>query len=245
MTNRRKKRRKGWAWAFLIALILATLTPFFLLCEPKEEDNSEAVQRAFDFDPPVDVTNEDDPIIQETLEPVTEDSEDVEVVVAVEWEMENPHGYSLSQDFFNMKIDLEHKGVESDYAMVLADAFERHAATYGVDPYDLLAMATIESGGESPPFDPVCRGASGEIGVMQIMPFHAKYHDWFTEEDLYDPDINIKFAAFYLSVMQKEFGHDLGILAYNQGEGNMRRGTYKTWYLDKYHEKYAELYRAE
>lgn len=99
-----------------------------------------------------------------------------------------------------------------------------YCKTYGVDPYTILAMIQVES-----EYDPNEVGSSRDTGLMQILPATQRYMK--INGDLFNPSINIEIGTKYLGYNQKHFGHDLGIVAYNQGEGNVSRGTYNTKYL--------------
>ncbi|QDX93972.1 lytic transglycosylase domain-containing protein [Brevibacillus laterosporus] len=97
---------------------------------------------------------------------------------------------------------------------------------YNVDPYIILAMIELESH-----YQPKAIGKHGDTGLMQILPATQRYMG--ITGDLTNPEVNIHVGCKYLAYTQNRFGSDLGIVAYNQGEGNIVRGTYKTNYLTK------------
>jgi hypothetical protein len=99
-----------------------------------------------------------------------------------------------------------------------------HCKTYGVDPYTILAMIQVES-----EYDPNEVGSSRDTGLLQVLPSTQRYMK--IRGDLFNPSINIEIGTKYLAYNQKRFGYDLGIVAYNQGEGNVSRGTYNIKYL--------------
>jgi len=109
---------------------------------------------------------------------------------------------------------------------------------YMVNPFLILSIIHVETGGT---FRYKNRPNShGAIGLMQILERNA---GWMGVEasDLYDPRTNIMLGTKYLKYLQDRFGHDLGIVAYNQGEGNVARGTYRTWYFDKVHTVFMSI----
>lgn len=69
----------------------------------------------------------------------------------------------------------------------------------------------------------------GAKGLMQLMPETAKWvaekigHENFSEEQLLDPETNIKLGSWYLASLKKEFnGNEILMLAaYNAGRGNV------------------------
>lgn len=98
--------------------------------------------------------------------------------------------------------------------------------TYGTDPYTVLAMIQVESG-----FNPNLVGSSNDTGLLQVLPSTQK--DMGIKGSLFNPNINIEVGIKYLAFCQKRFGKDLGIVAYNQGVGNVSNGNYKIQYLNK------------
>ena len=100
------------------------------------------------------------------------------------------------------------------------------AKRYRLDPNLLLAVMRVESA-----YQKHIVSYAGAVGLMQIMPrtgqliAHTLGHDDFTPADLLDPDLNLEFAAWYLtSLIQRFDGHlPLAIAAYNGGPHNVRR----------------------
>ena len=66
---------------------------------------------------------------------------------------------------------------------------------------------------------------SGARGVMQLMPFTARWvskqlkYEYNDDENLFDAEININFGAWYLSYLKKRFNGNtvLMIASYNAG----------------------------
>ena len=100
-----------------------------------------------------------------------------------------------------------------------------HARNYELDPPLLAAVIYRES-----KFDPHARSPSGAIGLMQLLPDTAKgiaLHTGgsrFVVEDLYDPEINVRYGAFYLRRLMRKYGDErLALAAYNAGQRNVDR----------------------
>jgi soluble lytic murein transglycosylase len=98
-----------------------------------------------------------------------------------------------------------------------------HAKNYDLDPALLAAVIYRES-----KFDARARSDSGAIGLMQLLPDTAKgiaLHTGgtrFRVDDLYDPEINIRYGAFYLRRLLTKYGDiRLALAAYNAGQTNV------------------------
>ena len=108
------------------------------------------------------------------------------------------------------------------YEWLAVPAANRH----GLDPNLLLAVMRVESA-----YQKHIVSYAGAVGLMQIMPrtgtliAHALDQGDFTPADLLDPQLNLEFAAWYLSSLLRRFdGHlPLAIAAYNGGPHNVRR----------------------
>lgn len=103
--------------------------------------------------------------------------------------------------------------------MTLRDAFQIRTAIleaaeqYQVDPLLILSVAFHESS-----LNPRARGRKGEIGLMQLMPFHAK------GRDLRNIRTNILVGTAYLAENLKRYGTiEYALLAYNRGPGTVNR----------------------
>ncbi|QNR70392.1 transglycosylase SLT domain-containing protein (plasmid) [Paenibacillus peoriae] len=120
------------------------------------------------------------------------------------------------------------------YAGYIMDA----ATEFDLDPYLILAIISVETGKtfkfKSHP------NSHGAIGLMQILNRNAKGMG-VSVSDLYDPKTNIHLGSKYLKYLQGRFGYDKGITAYNQGEGNVSRGTYNNKYLRAVKSTYSSI----
>ena len=98
-----------------------------------------------------------------------------------------------------------------------------HAHHYDLDPALLAAVIYQES-----KFNADARSSSGAIGLMQLTPTTA--HGIairtggaaFRTSDLTDPEINIRYGAWYLRDLFRKYGNEvLALAAYNAGQGNV------------------------
>jgi soluble lytic murein transglycosylase len=101
-----------------------------------------------------------------------------------------------------------------------------HAAHYHLDPALLAAVIETES-----KFNADAHSSAGAVGLMQLTPSTAKGiaqytggHD-FRVSDLMNPDINIRYGAWYLRhLLDRYDDHErLALAAYNAGEDNVDR----------------------
>jgi soluble lytic murein transglycosylase len=100
-----------------------------------------------------------------------------------------------------------------------------HARNYGLDPALLAAVIYQES-----KFEADARSSSGAIGLMQLLPDTAKgiaVHTGgsrFRVEDLYSPEINVRYGAWYLRHLIRKYADErTALAAYNAGQDNVDR----------------------
>jgi soluble lytic murein transglycosylase len=100
-----------------------------------------------------------------------------------------------------------------------------HARNYDLDPALLAAVIYQES-----KFKADARSKSGAIGLMQLLPDTAKgiaVHTGgtaFRVEDLYTPEINVRYGAWYLRHLLDKYGDErTALAAYNAGQDNVDR----------------------
>jgi soluble lytic murein transglycosylase len=98
-----------------------------------------------------------------------------------------------------------------------------HARNYDLDPALLAAVIYRES-----KFDPKAESSSGAIGLMQLLPDTARgiaLHtggNAFVVDDLYDPEINVRYGSFYLRRLLSKYDDErLALAAYNAGQANV------------------------
>jgi soluble lytic murein transglycosylase len=98
-----------------------------------------------------------------------------------------------------------------------------HARNYHLQPALLAAVIYAES-----KFNADARSSSGAIGLMQIQPSTAEgiaVHTGgatFRVDDLYDPEINIRYGSWYLRhLLDKYEDERTALAAYNAGQRNV------------------------
>jgi peptidoglycan lytic transglycosylase len=111
------------------------------------------------------------------------------------------------------------------YPLHYAADVRQRARENHLDPALLAAVIYQES-----KFRPDAESDSGAIGLMQLTPTTAKGiairtdGTAFTTSDLYNPQINIRYGAWYLADLLRKYGSEsLALAAYNAGEGNVDR----------------------
>jgi len=111
------------------------------------------------------------------------------------------------------------------YPLRYSEYVRAHALHYDLDPALLAAVIYQES-----KFDARARSASGAIGLMQLTPSTAHGialrtgGSQFRTDDLLDPELNIRYGAWYLSHLVRKYGDErLVLAAYNAGQGNVDR----------------------
>ncbi|MFZ0341041.1 MAG: lytic transglycosylase domain-containing protein [Gaiellaceae bacterium] len=94
-----------------------------------------------------------------------------------------------------------------------------------LDPALLAAVIEAES-----KFNPDARSDAGAVGLMQLTPATAKGIAQYTGgsrfrlSDLTNPDINIRYGAWYLGHLLARYGNErLALAAYNAGQENVDR----------------------
>jgi len=102
-----------------------------------------------------------------------------------------------------------------------------HAENYRLDPALVAAVIYQES-----KFRADARSDSGAVGLMQLLPDTAKGiaartgGSQFEVDDLYDPEINVRYGSWYLRHLIDKYGtEERALAAYNGGQGNVDRGV--------------------
>ena len=98
-----------------------------------------------------------------------------------------------------------------------------HARNYHLDPALLAAVIDVES-----KFNADARSSSGAIGLMQLLPTTAHgiaVHTGgsrFRTSDLYNPELNVRYGAWYLRHLLDRYGDErTALAAYNAGQNNV------------------------
>lgn len=103
-----------------------------------------------------------------------------------------------------------------------AESVEKYAAEYDVPESVVYAVIKTESG-----FTPDAVSLKGAIGLMQITP---DTFDWLCSKTggeanallLYEPDTNIRYGTYFLSLLHNEYkAWDTVYAAYNAGRGRV------------------------
>jgi soluble lytic murein transglycosylase len=111
------------------------------------------------------------------------------------------------------------------YPLRYSEYVRVHAREHGLDPSLVAAVIYQES-----KFRSDAKSSSGAIGLMQITPDTARgiairtHGSAFHTNDLYNPEINIRYGAWYLKNLFEKYGSEkLVLAAYNAGQGNVDR----------------------
>lgn len=111
------------------------------------------------------------------------------------------------------------------YPIKYSEYVEKYAREYNIDKYMVYAIIKAESN-----FDEKAKSESNAIGLMQIMETTAietasKMELEITEEDLFNPEINIKIGLNYFAYLVEQYNNNyaLAIVAYNAGIGNVNK----------------------
>ncbi len=123
------------------------------------------------------------------------------------------------------------------YPLAYEHVITGHARNYDLDAALIAAVIYRES-----KFDPEARSRSGALGLMQLLPDTAKgiaVHtggDAFVVDDLYNPEINVRYGAFYLRRLLRKYEDErLALAAYNAGQNRVDE-----WLRDDGEIAYAE-----
>lgn len=110
------------------------------------------------------------------------------------------------------------------YPQDYSSAVKQYSSRFDVDSSLVYAVIRTESG-----FDPEAESEVGALGLMQIMPDTFIWLQGKLEPDadlpadsLYDPQTNIRYGVYYLSMLRDKFGSDvLAVAAYHAGQNRV------------------------
>lgn len=98
-----------------------------------------------------------------------------------------------------------------------------HARNYDLDPALLAAVIYTES-----KFDADARSGAGALGLMQLLPDTARGIALrtggakFVVDDLFVPEVNVRYGAWYLRNLLDRYGDErTALAAYHAGQGNV------------------------
>jgi soluble lytic murein transglycosylase len=123
------------------------------------------------------------------------------------------------------------------YPLHYGEIVRGHARNYHLEPALLAAVIYQES-----KFNSDARSKSGAIGLMQLLPSTAHgiaLHTGgskFRTADLYNPELNVRYGAWYLRhLLDKYHGERTALAAYNAGQQNV-----DTWIANGQGIRFAE-----
>ena len=111
---------------------------------------------------------------------------------------------------------------------------EVYSEQYGVPESIVYAVIKSESG-----FDASAVSHAGAVGLMQLMPDTFAWlctltGDTYEAGLLYDPDTNIRYGTYLLSILYREYGNwETAFAAYNAGFGNVDSWLENPEYTDE------------
>lgn len=123
--------------------------------------------------------------------------------------------------FFSGKIAYE-AALEFLYPKKYKETVEIYAEEYGISETLIYSVIRTESG-----FDPDAVSDADAIGLMQMT---EDTFDWlvmktgedYVFEDLFTPEISIKYGSYFLSILQDEYAiTETVVAAYHAGMGNV------------------------
>lgn len=159
------------------------------------------------------------------------------------------------------------RGPGQRYPMEYADMIRMYAGQNELEPAYVAAVVLAESS-----YDPKALSGANAQGLMQLLPTTAewiagKLGETYTEGDLFDEDVNLRYGCWYLRFLMDRYKGDkrLASAAYHAGQGTVDKWLqdptlspdgailasipYKTTdtYVQRvlrYYERYAKLYAA-
>lgn len=108
--------------------------------------------------------------------------------------------------------------------------FDEHFKRYATNPRIAKAVCKVESA-----FNPSAVGDRGKaFGLMQIWYPTAQGHGYEGPPyGLLEPEVNIYYATKELNHLMEKYGSYKGIMGYNIGETQLRKGKINQAYFDK------------
>ncbi len=120
-------------------------------------------------------------------------------------------------------VELDKIVMKKIYPLKYSEYVEKYSKEYNIDKYLVYAIIKAESN-----FEEEAKSTSNAVGLMQVMEATAfetanKIELSISEEDLFNPDINIKIGLKYFTVLLEKYNnnYNLAIIAYNAGIGNV------------------------
>lgn len=112
------------------------------------------------------------------------------------------------------------------YPIGYNNIIKRYSSEYNLDPYLVASIINVESRYDKQAISPKLAR-----GLMQISPQTGEWAskelniEDYSEDELYDPETNIRIGSWYLDRLGKEFKNDFDhiLIAYNAGSGNLSK----------------------
>lgn len=112
------------------------------------------------------------------------------------------------------------------YPQKYTELVEKNAAECKIDKNLVFAVIRTESS-----FNPNAQSKIGALGLMQLTPPTLEWavnktqqKENYTAQDLYKPDVNIKYGTIVLAAFLNEFGNEeTAVAAYNAGRTNVKK----------------------
>lgn len=111
------------------------------------------------------------------------------------------------------------------FPLIEWETIKAEASRHGLDPYTVAGLIRQES-----VFDPKVRSRANALGLMQLLPSTGQLVarkqgvGKITNEQLFNPQLNIKLGTAYLAEMLNKFGKiEYAAAAYNGGPGRVDR----------------------
>lgn len=128
---------------------------------------------------------------------------------------------AFSVYFLSQREDIQRKFM---YPYPYQEITLKYSSKYGVDSSLVAGVIMSES-----KFKHEVHSDKGAVGLMQLMPETARSiseslgEGSCTEEELHEPERNIRYGTWYLSSLAEEFHNNevLMLAAYNAGRGNV------------------------
>lgn len=112
------------------------------------------------------------------------------------------------------------------YPIHYSDLIEKYSNEYEIDPHLVAAIMKNESR-----FDSSAVSKKDAKGLMQIAPITGQWAaeqlniQSYSEDMLFDPELNIRIGVWYLNVLKNEFDGNIDVMVagYNAGNGNVKK----------------------
>lgn len=117
------------------------------------------------------------------------------------------------------------------YPLAYRNLIVEYSKENEIDPYLVASIINVESR-----YDKLAKSSKDARGLMQISPQTGQWASEvleipdYSQEKLFEPELNIKIGSWYINRLFKEFegNLDLVLAAYNAGSGNVNK-----WMLNK------------